>query len=90
MVRKHFCTELGIIVNYKTRTIIWDGLSVPMSESHRKSDITCIYTISDDPGDRDLSIFMHKAIQRMNKGLNANEYDKHNYTDMINCCDHLD
>ena len=27
---KRFCAEIGIIMNYKTKTIIWDDLSIPM------------------------------------------------------------
>ena len=47
-------------------------------------------SISDDPWDVDLPPFMQKATQRLTRGLNPNEYDKHNFKDMIKRCTHLD
>ena len=85
---RRFCAELGIIINYKTKTMIWDDLSVPMTKK-KKNDLM-VNTISDDPGDVDLPAFMKKATQRMSKGMVANAYDKHDYGDMIDRCGHLD
>ena len=70
---RRFCAELGIIINYKTKTMIWDDLSVPMTKK-KKNDLT-VNTISDDPGDVDLPAFMQKATQRMSKGMVANDYE---------------
>ena len=43
---KRFCAKLGIVLNYKTKTTIWDDLSIPMT---RTRPATNINFISDDP-----------------------------------------
>ena len=49
-----------------------------------------IIEISDDPGNKDLPLFMQKATHCMSKGLTANRYEKHKYIDMVKRCNHLD
>ena len=59
---KRFCAELGIIMNYKTRTIVWDDLSIPMVKTKQKQIVNAL---SDDPGDEFLPEFMKKATYRL-------------------------
>ena len=42
---KRFCAELGIIMNYKTQTIIWDDLSIPMSKKKTHNRLTLFQMI---------------------------------------------
>ena len=74
-------------MNYKTKAIEWDDLSIPMFK--RKGGEMSTNIISEDPGDKDLPPFMQKATQRMTKGMKANAYDKHTFKDMIDRCGHL-
>ena len=77
---RSFCAELGIIMNYKTKPIIWDNLFIPMSTKNR---VPSVNNILEDPGDKDLPPFMQRSTQRMSKGLNPNAYDKQNFRDMV-------
>ena len=80
-----FCSELGLILDYKNK-VTWNNLSIPMMD---KSSSHTVTELSYDPMDRELPSFMKKATHRMTKGLSANRYDKHNYRDMVKRCNHL-
>ena len=81
-----FCNELGMILDYKNKKIIWDDLAIPMLN---KSKPIALTAISDENEDQNLPSFMKKATHRLSKGLSANQYDKHNYKDMVEKCEHL-
>ena len=84
---KRFCAELGIIMIYKRKTMIWDGLSIPMSRKYRMKHVV---SISGNPGDRDLPDFMQTATQSMSKILKIYQYDRYSYVDMVDKFMHLD
>ena len=85
---RRLCSELGLILDYKAKTVIWNELSIPMR--NKSSPQKIMNKLSDDPGDVDLPPFMKEATHRMTKGLQRNRYDKHNYRDMVVKCTHLD
>ena len=87
VIGRRTCSELGLVLNYKRQRVVWDELSIPMENKNRvESNIT----ISDDPADSNLPMFMKKATHRMVNGFKPNQYDKHNYKSMVERCDHLD
>ena len=53
-----FCSQLGLILNYKAKTIIWDDLSVPMQPLNSININTV--THNEDRGDEDLPDFMKR------------------------------
>ena len=83
---RRFCNELGIVIDYKNKTMTWNDLSIPMSN---KISSKTIYQVTDDRADADLPDFMKKATHRLTKGLSANQYGKHDYREMVNRCQHL-
>ncbi len=80
------CQQLGLIFDFKRKLVTWDNLTIPMKQrgSIDKETLNNI-----DNEDKDLPKFMQKATQRLTKGLSANAYDKHNYKEMVLCCNHL-
>ena len=65
----------------------WDDVSISMKPI-KNSDIHPVE--AEDPGDKDLPDFMKEATRRMfSSSMHANEYEKHNYRDMVLKCDHL-
>ena len=74
---RRFCSEFGLILDYKTRKFMWNDMSVPMQNKSTN------HTISDDPGDEDQPYFMKKSTHYLAKGLSPNWYNKHDYKKMV-------
>ena len=52
-----FLKQLGLVFNYKTKTVIWDDISIPI----KKQGSIDITTLNDDSADEALPTFMQKA-----------------------------
>ena len=79
--------QLGMIFNFKTNTVIWDELSISMKPPTRHPNSENINVI--DREDANLTDEMRTATKRMTKGMSENQYEQHDYKDMINKCHHL-
>ena len=80
-----FLNDLGVNFNYSSERITWDDVSTTMKR------IPCNEVNSfneENPGDIDLPNFMKSATRKVDT-INANNYDKYNYRDMVLKCIHL-
>eukprot|EP00957_Ditylum_brightwellii_P139519 10633238-Ditylum_brightwellii.AAC.1 len=81
-----YCSLLGLSFDFKNNILTWDDMSMKMQQ-HGKLNAATIAAIH--PGNEYLPFFVKTKLKHQDKSITANEYDKHNYKDMVWNCTHL-
>ena len=77
---------MKILLNFSTKTVIWDGISIQVKIS-LKNKVEVLNSI--DHANTHLPKFMQKSTSRVVSSMYANSYDKHDYKKRIVRCVHL-
>ena len=86
VLRTSVLSKMGMILDFHSKTMSWLGITRPMRPSRSIANAN----VADSSPESTLPTFAQKAIARVDhKQIQANEYDKYNFQDMVSKCTHL-